>query len=107
MNFAVNLTAQAERDLLDICRYVALNDAPAKAEKLLDNLETVIESLETLPQRGHCPPELERIGMMEYREVFFKPYRVIYRIADREVRVYAIIDGRRDLPDLLQERILR
>ena len=68
---------------------------------------TVIESLETLPQRGHCPPELERIGMMEYREVFFKPYRVIYRIAGREVRVYAVLDGRRDLPDLLQERILR
>lgn len=42
MKFAVNLTAQAERDLLDICRYVALNDAPAKAEKLPDNLETVI-----------------------------------------------------------------
>ncbi|ABQ25686.1 type II toxin-antitoxin system RelE/ParE family toxin [Geotalea uraniireducens] len=107
MNFAVKLTAQAERDLLDIYRYVAANDAPAKAEGLLDNLEKVIESLETLPQRGHCPPELERIGMMEYRELFFKPYRVIYRITGKDVCVYAVLDGRRDIPDLLQERMLR
>lgn len=107
MKFIVNVTAGAERDLYEIYRYVAAHDAPAKADRLLDNLEKAVASLEALPQRGHYPPELERIGVREYREVFYKPYRIIYRVAGNVVSVYGILDGRRDLPDLLQERLLR
>lgn len=107
MKFIVNVTAEAERDLYEIYRYVAPHDAPAKADRLLDNLEKAVASLEALPLRGHCPPELERIGVREYREVFYKPYRIIYRISGNVVSVYCILDGRRDLPDLLQERLLR
>lgn len=107
MKFSVNVTIEAERDLYEIYRYVAAHDAPAKAERLFDNLEKAVASLEALPLRGHYPPELERIGVREYREVFYKPYRIIYRISGNEVSVYCILDGRRDLPDLLQERLLR
>ena len=34
-------------------------------------------------------------------------YRIVYEIAGREVHVLAILDGRRDLQDLLAERLLR
>lgn len=107
MKFTVNVTVEAERDLYEIYRYVATHDAPAKAERLLNNLEKTVASLETVPLRGHCPPELERLGVREYREVFYKPYRIIYRITGSAVTVFCILDGRRDLPDLLQERLLR
>jgi toxin ParE1/3/4 len=107
MTFRVMLTADAERDLLELYRYVASNDAPEKALRLLANIEEVVSRLDQMPGRGHYPPELERIGVLEFREIFFKPYRIIYQIASATVCVHCVLDGRRDLVDLLQERLLR
>lgn len=107
MSCTVYLTADAERDLLELYRYVALNDSIPKAHRLLDNIEKEIEGLASMPNRGHYLPELERIGILEFREVFFKPYRIIYEGAGTTVYVHCVLDGRRDLVDLLRMRLLR
>ncbi|MBP6724717.1 MAG: type II toxin-antitoxin system RelE/ParE family toxin, partial [Halioglobus sp.] len=59
------------------------------------------------PQRGAYPKELMAIGLREYREIFFKPYRIIYRVMDKKVYVMVIADGRRDMQALLQRRLLQ
>ena len=51
--------------------------------------------------------ELQAIGIRDYRETYFKPYRVIYRTAGLRVYVYLIVDGRRDMQALLVRRMLR
>jgi len=107
VNFTVYLLEDAEEDLFEIYRYVAQNDSVGNADKLLDNLEKTILKLEVMPERGHFPPELERIGVREYREVFYKPYRIIYQVIKSEVFVHGVLDGRRDLQDILQNRVLR
>ena len=107
MRFNVNLIIDAETDLFDIYLYVAQHDSPEKATRLLENLEKTVLRLETTPLRGICPPELEGIGVFEFREIFFKPYRIIYEVKKTNVYVHCIIDGRRDLQDLLQTRLLR
>jgi toxin ParE1/3/4 len=107
MKFTVHLVADAEQDLLDIYQYAARNDTPTKADKLLDNLARTILRLQTMPLRGHVPLELERAGVMEFREVLFKPYRIMYQVVKSRVYVHCVLDGRRNMQDLLQERILR
>lgn len=107
MRFTVNLVIDAETDLFDIYLYVAQHDSPGKAGRLLNNLEKTILRLETTPLRGNYPHELERIGVFEFREIFFKPYRIIYEVKKSNVYVHCVIDGRRDLQDLLQTRLLR
>lgn len=107
MKFTVYLVEDAEKDLVDLYRYVAQNDSAEKADRLLDNLEQTILKLETMPGRGHFPPELERIGVREYREIFYKPYRIIYQVKKSEVFVHCVLEGRRDLQDILQSRVLR
>ena len=107
MKFTVYLVGDAERDLFDIYRYVAQNDSAEKADRLLDHLEQTILKLETMPGRGHSPPELERIGLREYRGIFYKPYRIIYQVKKPEVFMHCVLDGRRDLQDILQSRVLR
>lgn len=59
------------------------------------------------PQRGAYPKELYAIGLRKYREVFFKPYRIIYRIMAKRVTVFVIPEGRRDMQTLLQRRLLQ
>jgi toxin ParE1/3/4 len=107
MSFQLVMLTEAEDDLFDIYRYILLNDSAASADQVVDHVETACESLRELPERGHIPPELEWIGVTSHREIHFKPYRIIYEIDGRKVFVHGILDGRRDLRELLERRLLR
>ena len=107
MKYAVVLLEVAERDLLDIHKYIERNDSPESADRLLDGLERVIAGLDSMPERGHYPPELDRIGVRHYRELHFKTYRIIYAVEGDAVIVFCVLDGRRDMQTLLQHRMLR
>lgn len=106
MRYKVLLTAGAERDLEALYDHLAQYDSPDRAEHVLDKLMQIAESLAAFPERGAHPPELLALGMREYRQVFFKPYRVIYRIIGKQVFIYVIADGRRDMKSLLARRLL-
>jgi toxin ParE1/3/4 len=104
--YTVTLTEQAQLDLDDIAHYIALHDAPDKAEHVAKRLESALTSLATLPDRGAHPRELLEIGNRNYRQIHFKPYRIIYRVYSREVVVFVVADGRRDMHALLTSRLL-
>ena len=106
MKYEVRIDNVASVDLYAIYRYVANKDSPAKAGNLIDSIQKAITSLETMPTRGNYPPEMQRWGILDFREIFFKPYRIIYEIKDKTVFVHAVLDGRRSSEDLLQQRIL-
>lgn len=104
--YKVLLTAGAERDLEDLYGYIAEYDSLSNAEYVLDRLTQVAESLATFPERGSHPQELLALGIREYRQSLFKPYRVIYRVIGKQVIIYLIADGRRDMQSLLSRRLL-
>ena len=106
MPFAVLLTNDAARDLEELYDYIALHDAPQKADHVLSQIEKVFSRLSQFPEQGSHPKELLALGIREYREVFFKPYRIIYRVVDKNVYIFLIADGRRDMQTLLQRRLL-
>lgn len=106
-NYRVHILAEAEEDVIEICRYIAANDSPERAGQILDRLEALCAGLATQPWRGHVAPELDRIGVSDYREVHFKPWRVIYQIIGLDVFVHGILDGRRNMQALLERRLLR
>jgi toxin ParE1/3/4 len=106
MSLKVLLTEDALRDLGDLYTYIAENDSQANAERVLDRIEEVFERLADHPLRGSCPKELLALGMRDYRQLFFKPYRVIYRVAGQRVYVYVVADGRHDMQTLLARRLL-
>lgn len=106
MPFAVLMTGDAARDLEELYDYIALHDAPQKADLVLSQIEKVFSQLSQFPERGSYPKELLALGIRDYREIFFKPYRIIYRVVDKNVYVFLIADGRRDMQSLLQRRLL-
>jgi len=104
--FEVLLTQGAEQDLEAIYDYICEFNGVASANYVLDALMDVVENLSRLPERGSYPKELVSLGIKEYRQTFFKPYRVIYRVADNKVLIYLIVDGRRDMQTVLARRLL-
>jgi len=105
-NFQVLLTEGSEQDLEAIHDYIAEYDCAANANYVLDQLMDVVESLSRFPERGSYPKELVALGIKEYRQTSFKPYRVIYRVTGSQVIIYLIADGRRDMQSVLARRLL-
>ena len=106
MAFRVLLTDDAVRDPEEIRDRIDARGSPARADDVLDRIEAAFEGLSGHPHRGRRPGELLDIGIREYREVFFKPYRIIYRVIGETVYVLVIADGRRDMRSLLERRLL-
>ena len=104
--FPVLLTDGAERDLESIYDYISEFDSISNANLVLDRLMAMTESLAQFPERGGYPKELQGVGIKEYRQTWFKPYRVIYRVEGQRVIIYLIADGRRDMQSLLMRRLL-
>ena len=105
--YRVRIAREAEEDLAELVDYIAQHNSVERADFLLDKLMTVCERLERHPERGHFLPELRALGIKTFREVHFKPYRVIYEVIGRAVFVLLIVDGRRSLQAILERRLLR
>jgi toxin ParE1/3/4 len=104
--YEVLLNEGAERDLESIHDHIAEFDCLANADHVLDRLLRAVESLESFPERGPYPKELIALGIREYRQTAFKPYRIIYRVIGQKVYIYLIADDRRDIQSLLARRLL-
>ena len=107
MSHQVFLTDDAACDLEELYDYIEADDTLEKADYVVDKIEEAFSSLSENPERGAYPKELLAVGLREYREVYFKPYRIIYRIIAQHVYVMVIADGRRDMQILLQRRLLQ
>jgi toxin ParE1/3/4 len=100
------VTADAARDFGELYDYITQHDAPGKSEYVLARIEKILSSLSESLERGTYPKELLALGIRDYREIFFKPYRIIYQAIDDKVHIMLIVDGRRDMQALLLRRLL-
>lgn len=107
MKYKVNIVKSAEDDLLELYKYIYFNDCEESADKVYSKLEEKISSLQEFSNRGHVPPELSILGIEDFLEINYKPYRIICQIIYGIVYVHCVFDGRRDIQKLLQERLIR
>ncbi len=105
-NHEVLLTRGAERDLESIYDYILEFDCKTNADRVLDFLLEAVSSLANFPDRGAYPRELSDLGNRDYRQIYLKPYRLIYRVVNQRVYIYLIADGRRNMQSLLARRLL-
>lgn len=105
--FEVVIAKGAEDDLEGIYRYIANADGDAQANEIEERLIRTILSLETSPSRGKIPPEMLKLGVTDFRELQSSPWRIFYYIAQNRVGVVAVLDGRRNIAELLQQRLLK
>lgn len=107
MKYEVLITDDAEIDLQEIYEHIVRTDSIRAADHVLDRLEELARTLTADPSRGSTPKELRSLGFGEYSQLFFKPYRVVYRVLDERVVIYLVADGRRNMQPLLSRRLLR
>jgi toxin ParE1/3/4 len=104
--YTVHWSGTAQADLQELLEFLAAA-SPAAALRLLLLVEQRAARLTTLPLRGRWVPELAAVQVREYRELVVPPYRLVYRVSGNAVHVMAFLDARRNLEDLLLDRLVR
>jgi toxin ParE1/3/4 len=103
--YKVQITSSVIYDIQEIIDYIAEDNA-AIALEILDRLENKINSLKEYPERGRVVPELLNQNIMEYHEIIETPWRIIYKIMDLNVFILTVLDGRRNVQDILLRKLM-
>jgi toxin ParE1/3/4 len=90
-------TEPALSDLNDIAEYIALENVVA-AKQLVQSIFLTVERLETYPESGRIPLELEHLS---YREVVANPCRIFYKQEKNQVFILYVMREERDLRKFL------
>ncbi len=103
--YTVYWTESAQGDLHSLVDHISI-DSVAIAKKIYKSIKEKASSLEASPLRGRIVPELQYYGVLDYRELVASPWRIIFRVDHDQVIVFAVIDSRRNVEDILLERLL-
>lgn len=100
-------THEAKEDLREIILYIRDHEPQGRARLILRRLRARGASLASAPHRGRWIPELEReFGVRTYSELVEGPWRLMYRIEEGQVLVVRVLDGRRNVEDILLRSLL-
>ena len=66
-----------------------------------------LRSTIVFPQLGGIPDELATLNLTQYRQILSGKNRIIYEVRQDAVYVHLIVDARRDLKEVLMQRLLR
>ena len=96
----------AEDDLNEIIEYY-FSLSEKYVEKVISEFEENVMSLQRHPKSGRIVPELEKQGILQFRELIQGYYRIVYEISGEKVIVHTIIDGRRNFEDIIISKLSR
>ena len=103
----VHVAPEAAAEFTAIFEYLLERAGLDVAEAAGEELGAAVVSLSALPERGKYPPGLLSEGITLFRGLRCSPGRIFYRVAGSEAWVVAVLDGRRDVAQLLPEGLVR
>mgnify|MGYP000849914591 FL=1 len=96
----------ASDDLIDIVTYIKEKSGKNIATEIYQRIITHVEKIDIFPEGGRVVPELISIGVLDIREIIENPWRVFYRITSTEVQIISVIDGRRNIEEILYKKVI-
>ena len=103
--YKVYWTEDAINDFDTIITHI-FNENETNAKAMYIAIKEQCSTLEHFPFRARVVPELKSLGIMHYREIIFKRWRIVYSIDSDTVNLLLIIDNRQDMQEQLIQRIL-
>jgi addiction module RelE/StbE family toxin len=104
--FRVVIPPSVKKDLRDIVEYYyEVNQQYSR--KIFGKIVERISELEGFPEKGRVVPELRDHNIVTYKELIEEPYRIIYKISNEEILIVAVIDGRRNVEEILIRKLQR
>ena len=104
-NYQVTWSEDAEFDLENIITYIMI-DSIDTAKEIFYAIKEACQQLYHLPERKRIVPELQQIGITQYREYIHHRWRVIFKIQEGTVFVLMVIDSSQNIEDALFQRLI-
>lgn len=93
-------------ELYEIIAYIKTNTGKITAEnvyrKILDEVEWAAENAEG----RRISPLLKELGINDIHQLNIKPWIIYYKAENDEMQIVSIIDGRRNLEEILYKKII-
>jgi len=96
----------ASDDLIEIITYIRDKSGKKIATEIYQRIINHVEKIEILPKGGRIVPELISIGVLDIREIIETPWRIFYRILTDEIQIISVIDGRRNIEEILYKKVI-
>ena len=103
--YFVKWTEPARKDVNEIIEFTSKTNI-SYAVKILDKIEAAVKNLNTFPERYRIVQVLEKYGYFLYREIVIDYWKIIYKIENNLVYIMLVIDGRRNLDDILLKKMI-
>ncbi|MEA3372324.1 MAG: type II toxin-antitoxin system RelE/ParE family toxin [Campylobacterota bacterium] len=103
--YSVIWTDNAQYDLELIIKYIKINSVEI-AKEIFFEIKNECDQLNYMPTRKRVVSELQQIGILKYREIIYKRWRIVFKIEEFKVSVLMVVDSSRNLEDLMFQRLL-
>lgn len=107
MSFKVIFLQPAEHDLKELRDYILKNFGKDAWQACYTKIKDSVNAIETFPEGGKIPDELESLNLIQYRQVISGMNRIIYEIRQDLIYIHVVCDARKDMKSLLTKRLLR
>ena len=104
--YQVEWTNNAIYDLEQIIEYIKI-DSISTAKNIFYEIKNSCNDLYYFPERKRIVTELQHIGIVKYREVIYKRWRILFKIEKQRVDVLLVADSSRNLEDILLQRLIK
>lgn len=105
MKYKVLWMEVAQIDLQTVFEYIAM-DSEHHAIKVYQAIKSSTKRLEGFPESGQIVPELAKQNISGIRQVVIMHWRVVYKIFESKIHIEGVIDSRRNIEDILNNRFL-
>ena len=85
--YRITFAVSAVHDLEAIRSWYAGQQIPKVGERLIKEVFLAVERLADFPMSGRIVPEF---GNVHLREIIYPPFRIVYRIDERSVRIVRV-----------------
>jgi toxin ParE1/3/4 len=93
-------------DLVEIIEYIKEKSGKNIALEIYTRIINHVESIDSFPESGRVIPELASIGIRDLRELIESPWRIFYRVTSNEIQIISVIDGRRNVEEILYKKVI-
>ena len=106
MKHKIIWSKDAGDELFDIISYIKYNTGNITAKKINDKIMHEVERISENPEGRRIAPLLREFGINHIHQLNINPWIIYYKLNNNKMEIVSIIDGRRNLEEILYKKIL-
>jgi len=93
-------------ELVDIISYIKYNTGNITAQKINKKIMDEVEKISENPEGRRIAPVLKEFGINHIQQFNINPWQIYYKLENNKMEIISIIDGRRNLEEILYKKII-